>query len=339
MATITDVARAAGVSRATVSYVLTGKRAISDGVKARVRAAVQDLGYTPNAGARALATSQTKVLALMARFLSDEFAPAMLEYIRAVSDGARSLGYDTLLISDEDGVEALERVAASRMVDGIVLLNVGEFDDRLPVLSTIDQPSVMVGLPGDPTGLNVFDLDFHATGRRMVDHLHANGHREMILISQPHQVVERGGAYVWRLADAAATRAEELSVVLHHEHAAASQPDVGVQVHAILDRYPRATALLVNNEAVAAALPIILRDRGLRAPDDISVIGRYSDNFARAFSLPFTAIDSGAEELGRRAVSHLVARVEGSAIDTDLDLLPPVLHDRGSVAGPPAGRL
>ncbi|MDD7945805.1 LacI family DNA-binding transcriptional regulator [Microbacterium sp. NE2HP2] len=335
MATITDVALAAGVSRATVSYVLSGKRTISEPVCQRVREAVESLGYTPNAGARALATSQTKVLALMARFLSDEFAPAMLEFIRAVTDGARDLGYDTLLVSDEDGVAALRRLAASRMVDGIVLLNVGENDDRLRVLAEIDQPSVLIGSPGDPAGLMVFDLDFRSTGRLMVRHLHAFGHRELVLVSQPRHVVDRGGAYVWRLAAGAKEMADRLGVTLHRHHAAASQPDVGRQLHDIFDMHPDATGILLNNEAAAAALPFVLRERGLRAPDDVSVIGRYSDDFARAFSLPFTAIDSAAGELGRRAVAQLVGAIEdGAPRDAHL-LLPPVVIDRGSVAQPP----
>src|SRR5690606_17537943 len=78
MATIGDVARAAGVARSTASYALSGKRAISDEVRARVQRAARELGYTANAGARALATSQTRVIGLLAQFLPDEFAPAML---------------------------------------------------------------------------------------------------------------------------------------------------------------------------------------------------------------------------------------------------------------------
>src|SRR5690625_4936203 len=92
MATIADVARLAGVSRSTASYALSGKRSISQEVRERVLAAVEELGYTPNAGARALATAQTRVIGLFAQFLEDEFAPAMLQYMLGVSDTARELG-------------------------------------------------------------------------------------------------------------------------------------------------------------------------------------------------------------------------------------------------------
>ncbi|WP_084126783.1 LacI family DNA-binding transcriptional regulator [Demequina sp. NBRC 110054] len=338
MVTIGDVAQAAGVSRSTASYALSGKRSISPEVTQRVLDAVERLGYTPNAGARALRTSQTKVLALFARFEDDEFAPAMLEYIKGVTDTANELGYDTLLVSDADGPGALKRLARSRMVDGFVLLNVAEEDDRMSPLRGVPQPGALVGLPGDPQGADVFDLDFEESGRVMVAEMRALGHREMILVSQPEDVVERGGAYVWRLADAAKEKADALGVVLHHYFAPSSQPGIGPELHRFLDSHPDATALLLNNEGAAAALPGVLHERGLTAPGDISVVGRYSDVFARTFSLPFSAIDSAADRLGRHAVQRLVARIEGSlepAAPHTVELIAPEIHHRGSMAAPP----
>lgn len=335
MVTIGDVARTAGVSRSTASYALSGKRTISPAVRERVAQTARDLGFTPNAGARALATSQTHVLGLLARFLPDEFAPAMLQYIRGVTDRARELGYDTLLVSEDDGVAALQRISASRMVDGFVLLNVAEHDDRLPSLRGAAQPGALVGLPDDTSGVDVFDLDFVATGEVMVDRLHDLGHRELILVSQPEHVVQRGGAYVRRLADAARARAELRGIRLHTHFGASSQPEVGQDLAAILDAHPSATGLLLNNEAAAAALPGVLTARSLQVPDDLSVIGRYSDDFARTFSLPYSAVDSAARELGRRAVEKLVARIEGDADpDALVHLIPPVIQERGST-GPP----
>lgn len=336
MATIGDVARAAGVSRSTASYALSGKRAISPEVRERVAAAVRDLGYTPNAGARALATSQTMVIGLLAQFLPDEFAPAMLQYIQGVSDTARERGYDILLVTEEDGTRALKRITDSRMVDGIVLLNVAEDDVRLPILREAAQPGALVGLPSDCTGVDVFDLDFEEAGRVMVEHLHRLGHREVVLVSQPEHVVERGGAYVWRLQNAAADRAEQLGVRLHTTFAAARQPEVGRQLHALLDAHPGATGLLLNNEAAAAALPTVLTERGAQVPRDLSVIGRYSDEFARTFSLPYSAVESAPDRLGRMAVRALVERIErpDHAGPHVVRFISPEIVDRGSTAPP-----
>jgi DNA-binding LacI/PurR family transcriptional regulator len=340
MVNIGDVARAAGVSRSTASYALSGKRTISPAVRQNVERAVRELGYTPNAGARALATSRTNVLAVLGQFFDDEFAPAMLQYILGITNRARELGFDTLLVTESDGVGALTRIAASRMVDGFVLLNVAEFDERLAALRAVSQPGALVGLPGDATGVDAFDLDFDAAGRLMVDRLHEMGHRELTLVSQPEHVVERGGAYVWRLADAARTRAAEHGIRLNHVFGSSHQPEIGRELNGVLDVHPHATGLLLNNEAAAAALPSVLASRGLSSPADISVIGRYSGEFARTFSLPFSAIDSAADLLGRRAVEHLVSRVRSDApTDTHVvDLIAPVIDDRGSIAAPPPRR-
>ncbi|WP_437583297.1 LacI family DNA-binding transcriptional regulator [Paramicrobacterium sp. CJ85] len=337
MPTIGDVASLAGVSRSTASYALSGKRSISEDVRRKVNEAVEQLGYTPNAGARALATSHTKIIGLLARFLEDEFAPAMLQYIRGISEMAAQLGYDTLLVSEEDGVRALQRLSNTRMVDGFVLLNVAEHDDRLPTLRNASQPGALVGLPDNTTGVDVFDLDFEAAGRLMVDRLHELGHRELILVSQPEHVLKRGGAYVWRLANAAYERAEQLGVALHRYFGASSQPEIGNDLHGYFDAHPAATGLLLNNEAAAAALPTVLHERGMSSPQSISVIGRYSDDFAKTFSLPYSAIDSAPHELGRRAVQQLISRIEGASTEADrtVELIPPVINDRGSISAPP----
>ncbi|WP_277212166.1 LacI family DNA-binding transcriptional regulator [Isoptericola croceus] len=337
VATIGDVARVAGVSRSTASYALSGKRTISADVRRRVEAAVRELGYTPNAGARALATSQTRVIGLLAQFLEDEFAPAMLQYMLGVSNTARELGYDILLATEADGRNALRRMTDSRMVDGIVLLNVAEHDDRLPILREAPQPGALVGLPADCAGVDVFDLDFEDAGRLMVEHLHRLGHRELVLVSQPEHVVERGGAYVWRLQNAATEAARVRGITLHAEFGSAHQPEVGHDLHGLLDAYPRATGLLINNEAAAAALPTVLHERELSAPADLSVVGRYSDEFARTFSLPYSSIESAPDRLGRMAVRELVRRIEGQAGADEphvVRFVSPELIDRGSTAAP-----
>ena len=84
--------------------------------------AIDELGFTPNAGARALATSQTMVIGLFVQFFRDEFSPAMLQYVLPISDAARESGYDILMVTEEDGPRALQRITDSEMVDGVVLL-------------------------------------------------------------------------------------------------------------------------------------------------------------------------------------------------------------------------
>ncbi|MDQ1082074.1 MULTISPECIES: LacI family DNA-binding transcriptional regulator [Microbacterium] len=333
MVNIADVAKAAGVSRSTVSYALSGNRPISRETRERIDLAISELGFTVNAGARALATAQTMVLGLLVQFEDDEFPPAMLQYILAVSTAARELGYDILMVTDDHGPDAVRRITSSNMVDGVVLLDVVHDDPRLQPLREARQPGALVGLPRDTEGLDVFDLDFGEAARLIVDHLHGLGHRDIILVSPPRHVFERGGAYAWRFREAALERAARHDIHLYAHYGESQQPGIERSVNAIIDARPQATALIVHNDASIAALPAVLRERGIAVPRDLSVVSLYSRDFGRTFLLPYTAVETSPDELGRLAVQHLVRRI------TEPDYGPPVvrfvepqLTDRGSTA-------
>jgi DNA-binding LacI/PurR family transcriptional regulator len=332
MVTIGDVARAAGVSRSTVSYALTGKRTISTETRERIQDAIRQLGFTPNAGARALATSQTMVIGLFVHFFADEFSPAMLQYVLPISDAAREAGYDILMVTETDGPQALRRISSSGMVDGMVLLNVAHDDARIPVLRQARQPGSTVGLPGNTDGIDVFDLDFAESARTLVEHLHERGHRSMILVTPQQHVFERGGAYAWRFRDAALERASRYGIQVFAYAGETQQPAVNRQLNEILDARPEATAMIVHNDATIAALPWVLNERGVRVPDDLSVVGIFSEDFGRLFSLPYTAVETSPDELGRSAVQALVRRMVDpvSAGEYTTHFVAPRITDRGS---------
>src|SRR3954469_11295187 len=177
MPTINDVARAAGVSPSTVSYVLSGRRPISAETRARVKAAIAELGYHPHAGARALASSRTSVLALVVPLRVDVSVPVIMQFVTAVVTAARTYNHDVLLLTKDEGTAGLERVAGAAMVDALIVMDVESDDARVPALLGLRQPSVLIGLPTEPTGLSCVDLDFEATARACVDHLAGHGHR------------------------------------------------------------------------------------------------------------------------------------------------------------------
>ncbi|HLK00850.1 MAG TPA: LacI family DNA-binding transcriptional regulator [Streptosporangiaceae bacterium] len=329
--TIQDVARRAGVSRSTVSYALSGKRSISRETRERIEGAITELGFTPHAGARALATSQTMVIGLFVQFFEDEFSPAMLQYVLPISDAAREAGYDILMVTEADGPHAVQRILSSGMVDGVVLLNVAHEDQRLPVLRKMRQPGSMVGLPRSPEGFDVFDLDFAESARILVDHLAERGHREIILITPREHVFERGGAYAWRFRDAALQRAAGYGIRVRSYHGETQQPAVNQQLNEILDARDE-SAMLVHNDAVIAALPSVLYSRGVSVPDDLSVVGMFSEDFGRLFSLPYTAVETSPNKLGRMAVQALVQRMTATsdASPWRVEFVAPHITDRGS---------
>ncbi|MBD8205833.1 LacI family DNA-binding transcriptional regulator [Microbacterium sp. CFBP 8790] len=333
MVNIADVAKAAGVSRSTVSYALSGNRPISRETRDRIDAAIDQLGFTVNAGARALATAQTMVIGLLLQFHEDEFPPAMLQYILAITTAARELGYDILMVTDDHGPDTIRRITSSNMVDGVVLLDVLHDDPRLPPLREARQPGALVGLPKDTEALDVFDLDFGEAARLLVDHLHGLGHREVVLISPPRHVFERGGAYAWRFRDAALERAGRHGIVLSAHYGESQQPAIERSLNTILDSQPRASALIVHNDASIAALPSVLRERGTVVPRDLSVVSLYSRDFGRTFLLPYTAVETSPDTLGRAAVQHLVRRIaDPNGGPPVVRFIAPELTDRGSTA-------
>ncbi|MEO7015541.1 MAG: LacI family DNA-binding transcriptional regulator [Leifsonia sp.] len=331
-ATIGDVAKAAGVSRSTVSYALSGKRTISEETRSRIQAAVDELGFTPNAGARALATSRTNVLGLYLQFQEDEFAPAMLQYVLPVSTTARKGGFDLLMVTDANLAGAIQRTTSSYMVDGVVLLDVTYDDERLEPLRAASQPAVLIGYARNGEGFDSFDLDFGEAARLVIDHLAQLGHRNIVLITPPRHVYDRGGSYAWRFRDAALERAARYGIRIAAHYGDSRQPGIVDVLDKALSGMADATALVVHNDATVAALPAYLNDRGIRVPEDLSVVGVFSQEFGQAFSLPFTLVETSPAKLGEQAVRQLVRRLESPAEAgaPRARFVEPRLVDRGS---------
>ena len=158
------------------------------------------------------------------------------------------------------------------------------------------------------------------------------GHKEIVLISPNEHVISRGGAYVWRFRDAALERAARYGLRIHPYYGETQQPAITESLHRILDERPTATALIVHNDATIAGLPSVLNARGVEVPRDLSVVGIFSEDFGRLFSLPYTAIETSPDKLGRAAVQALVQRMrdgEGTAAPV-VRFIAPELTDRGS---------
>lgn len=152
MVRITDVARHAGVSPSTVSYALSGKRPISEATRRRVHTSIRELGYRPHAGARALASSRTRVLALVTPLREGGDVTAAMRFAAHVVTAARRHDHDVLLLTQEEGEEGLRRVADSAMADGIIIVAARPHDAPLPLLRGLGRPCVLVGSLSGATG-------------------------------------------------------------------------------------------------------------------------------------------------------------------------------------------
>ena len=325
MVKISDVARHAGVSPSTVSYVLSGKRSISEQTRRRVMDSVRALGYRPHAGARALASNRSNVIALVVPLRSGIHVPVVMQMAISAVTTARTYDHDVLLLTQDEGIGGLERVAGTALVDALIVMDVELHDVRLPVLRSLDRPSVLIGFPADPAGLTCIDLDFEAAGAACADHLADLGHREIALIGAPPAVYERGTGFAERTKAGFQRAAGERgvrAVVRPCDPEAVRSTAAG-----LLRDHPGLTGVVIHNEPAVEPLLTAFRAAGRRVPDDLSMIAIAPDELAERLGL--TSIAIPAEEVGKQAVALLMAKLEGHDVPGGT-LLPPRLVVRRS---------
>ncbi|WP_040816287.1 LacI family DNA-binding transcriptional regulator [Nocardia concava] len=334
MVKIAEVAQRAGVSPSTVSYVLSGKRAISAATRQRVQEAIAELGYRPHAGARALAGKRSNILALMIPLRANVGVPVVMQFAVAAATAARHHDYDLLLLTQEEGEQGLRRVMNGSIADGLIVMDVELRDARLPLLRTIGLPSVLIGFPADPEGLTCIDLDFRAAGAACAEHLASLGHRNIAMVGSPPEVYARETAFAPRVSEGfqAAARAHGMTATV-----SACAPTVEAArrlVDQLLAEQPGLTGLVVHNEPILEPLMVAFAARGRQVPGDLSVVALCPDDIAEHPVVPVTNITIPAAEVGERAVDLLVGLLVGEPVAPST-LLPPTLTVRASTARAP----
>lgn len=334
MVTLAEVAQHAGVSASTVSYVLSGKRSISASTRERVELSIQQLGYHPNAGARALASSRSNIIALMVPLRTDMYVPIMMEIAIAVATTARTHGYDVLLLTGEEGPAAVRRIAGSSLADAMILMDVELHDERLPLLRDTGRAAVLIGLPADTDGLTCVDLDFEATGALCVDHLAGLGHREVAVIGEAAAVYERHTGFAERTVDGIRAKARETGVRVLHRPCEGGYPAMAQTLSRIFDERPGTTGFIVQNESAVEPLLNLLRQQGRAVPEDVSVVAICPEQVATQASVRLTSVAIPAQEMGRRSVEQVVAKLSGRGTE-EVELLAPELTVRESTGPAP----
>jgi DNA-binding LacI/PurR family transcriptional regulator len=331
--TIVDVAAHAGVAPSTVSYALSGKRAISAGTRQRVLASIRTLGYRPHEAARALARSRSGVLALVLPLRAGANVPVLMRFAVAVVTSARRHEYDVLLVTADDGPDGLRRIATRSMVDGLVLMDVELNDPRISRVRGMDRPAVMVGFPAEPTGLTCVDLDYHRAGGLCAEHLADLGHTEVAFLGAPRAVFGRGTSHARRgtagFLEAGAARGLSATAGPCEENPSAVRHEVA----RLLAERPGLTGLVVHNETAVPHVLAALRGLSLRVPRDVSVVAICPDDVAALATPALTNVQVPAQEIGARAVELLIGKLAGGRVP-DGTLLEPRLTVRRSTAAP-----
>lgn len=330
MATMNDVARVAGVSTSTVSYVLSGKRSISADTRSQVLEAIEKLGYSPHAGARALASNKSNVLGLVVPLPDDVNVSVVMQFVAAVVTTARTFEQDVLLLT-QDETGGIERVLSQSIVDGLVMMDIEAKDPRVPLLAKFRQPAVLIGVPDDAHGISCVDFDFYAAAKVSVRHLVDLGHRRIALIGSPKASLERHASYADRVLKGFEEASAE-SGVEFTSRACESTPEALLDtLKELLNGPSAATGIIVHNESLMPILRDTLAGLGLQVPQDVSVVAIAPTDVAMASTAPWTAVSIPAQDIGRAAVEMVMERME-SEKPAEIRLIVPSLVPRTSTA-------
>lgn len=310
---IKEVAAQAGVSVGTVSNVLNRPHVVRAATRARVEAAMADLGFVRNESARQLRAGSSRLIAYV--FL-DAGNPFFTDVARGIEDASREHGF-ALIMCNSDGDAAREEdylgLLLEQRVHGVLVTAIDDDGARLRSLPGLGVPVVMVDRParGARDWCSVGVDDVHG-GDLAVTHLLEQGHRRIGFVGGPHaipQVTDRlAGA---RRALTEAGRSPEDLVLLETEALTVAAGREAGQRLAGLPAGRRPTGVFCANDLVALGLLQELIHQGVSVPDDIALVGYDDIDFAAAAAVPLSSVRQPRQLLGRTATELLLAEAEG----------------------------
>lgn len=306
-----DIAAAAGVSQSTVSNVLNRPEVVAAATRDRVHAVMQRMNFVVNDSARTLRAGRSRTLGAIALDLSNPFWG---EVTRGVNDAASERGYTVLLGSSNEsrqGEQNLLRTFEEHRVDGVLVSSV---DLDSPAIASLEQHGIGVVLLDefDSSGTrSSVSLD-QALGAKMVgEHLLAQGHRRIGFINVTHSVWWSRERLHGLEAAVRAVGSDPSEVIteltIPTMTARAAEPAVA----ALLERAPDLTAIVCVNDMIAMGVLKQLWERGIRVPDDLSIVGFDDSYFAGLLHPALTTIRQQPYQLGRTAAVLLIDREAG----------------------------
>ncbi|SBS71310.1 LacI family DNA-binding transcriptional regulator [uncultured Microbacterium sp.] len=309
MAGIADVARAAGVSKATASRALTGTGYVSEATRARVQGAAKDLGYVPTTSAVSLVTGRTQTIGVVVPTLDRWF---FAQVLGGVQEALLERRYDLALYSaapeSDARREMFSHFLARKRFDGVIAVGIEPTAHELERLVEFGKPVVSVG--GYDAGTSAVSIDDTAAARIATEHLLGLGHREITFLGgDPDGRHMSFGDHRRLEGYQAAMDAAGLAEHTQHARSEVTLPGgYAAAVELLGDRLTRPTALIAVCDEVAVGAIIAARRLGIRVPEHLSVVGIDDHEYAEMFSL--TTLQQKPDQQGRAAVQLLMAQLE-----------------------------
>ena len=323
MATIKEVAKAAGVSTATVSRVINNNGYVNEETKVKVLKAIKELEYKPNIIARSLYKKESKMIGLIVPDITNPFFPQLT---RAVEDVANNKGY-TVILGNSDQQEEKEKayidMMAQQYVDGLIIVS-NTLDDRY--LSKYNKPFVMIDRNTSKTGPAVV-VNNREGAREAVLYLIKSGSRVIAHISGPENVnnaVLRCQGYIDIVRD---------KDWFHPKYI--QQGDYTLQggykaTIKLLNQYPEIDAIFAANDLMAIGVLKAARDLNLKVPEDLAVIGFDGIEVGQATAPELTTMQQPIYKIGEKATTLLLDLINKKPLNKEVYELPVELCVRQS---------
>lgn len=338
--TIYDIAKEAGVSPATVSRVLTNSAKVRPEKREKVEALITKYNFKPNALAKGLADTKTKMIGVLAADIRNPYYAALFV---ACEQSAREAGYTVVLYNSlgktENEVELLGKLQEQK-VDAIIQLG-GRVDDLVSsieyvelindIMSTI--PVIVTGKL-DGTRCHVVRIDSMKAVELLMEHLLGLGHQKIAMVGGRQDVLatfEKSQMYKQILRENKIPY--DPGLVL--DDGGSYDFETGYrQMNEMLSRRTDMTAVIAVNDFTAMGVMKSLKEHGIRIPQDISVVSYDNTYMAEMVVPPLTSIDYNYEEFGRKLIDTSIAMIEGRKKDTLRMVMPSLVIRESSGAAP-----
>ena len=319
MITIKEIAARLGMSTTTVSNVIHGKtREVSAETIERVQKFLEEVEYVPNINARNLAQGQSKIIGVVLKSLDFRLwhssnilnDPFVSEMIGGIESAVREAGYYMMLYISDDIAEIIQRISIWN-VDGLILFCMMD-DDGNRVAAKYHKPMVCIDTYSSEKKddfVNV-GLDDEKSTCEAVNYLIDNGHRKIGFVTDNRVGVDRARFWGYRkaLAEAGIEYSDRDFFLLEPAEEA-----IGRNIEKLCRRARNYTALFCCSDIYATIMMSALKERGLRVPEDISIIGFDDNLFSKVCTPRLTTVHQDADEKGRVAAQTLVGMITGKA--------------------------
>ena len=309
--TIKDVAREANVATSTVSRVLSNNSRISEETKERVHEAIKKLNYRPNAIARSLANNRTRILGVV---LPNEAVdllanPFFINAMKGMSMYAQSKNYYiTYAFSKYEGgeLESIKELTNSNLVDGIVLLRVREYDEKIEYLKNIQFPFVVIGRPQSTEDVLWVDNNNFQAMFNIVAKLIEKGHRKIGFIGAIENMnMSKDRFEGYKKALDMNQISFDQNIVIHLNEF--NEQEGQIACKQILQN-DDITAIVATDDLIAFGILNEFNERNIK---DISVVGFNNTKLAQFKKIPLASVDINADQLGYQAAKLLISNLEG----------------------------